>query len=113
MKRIEAILRPNKLEDVRAALEKVGYPGMMVTEIEGHGKQSGMEKVVHGKTYKVDMLLKARIVIVVLDPDAAKIVDAIQKAAYTGKVGDGKIFVSTIDEVIRIRTNERDEKALV
>jgi len=112
MKRIEAILRPNKLEDVRAALEKVGYPGMMVTEIEGHGKQSGGEKVVHGKTYKVDMLLKARIVIVVLDSDAAKIVDAIQKAAYTGKVGDGKIFVLDLAECVRISNGERGDIAI-
>ena len=105
MKKIEAIIRPAKLEEVCAALEKVGHPGLMISEIEGHGKQSGVEHYIRGKTYKVDMM-KTRIVVVAMDPDVPGIIKAIRDAAYTGKVGDGKIFVSSIEQAIRIRTGE-------
>jgi nitrogen regulatory protein P-II 1 len=112
MKKIEAIIRPNKVSEVCAVLEKVGHPGLMITEIEGHGKQKGVEQEARGKMYKVDFLPKAKIVVVVKDEDAVKIVKAIRDAAYTGKVGDGKIFISTIDWAVRIRTDEAGEAAL-
>ena len=112
MKKIEAIVRPEKLDEVRKALEAAGYPGISITEIEGHGKQKGVTHQWRGETYKVDLLAKTKLEIVVSDKDQEKIVSAIQKVAYTGSVGDGKIFVSDIIEVVRIRTNERGEKAL-
>ena len=111
MKKIEAIIRPSKLEDVCAALEKVGHPGLMISEIEGHGKQSGVEHSVRGKTYKVDMM-KTRIVVVAMDSDIPKIIKAIRETARTGNVGDGKIFISPVEEVVRIRTGEMGEGAI-
>ena len=112
MKKIEAIIRPSKVGEVCAALVEVGHPGVMVFEIEGHGKQNGVEHQARGKTYKMDMLAKSMIVVVVKDPDLPKIVKAIRDTAYTGKVGDGKIFISTVDDVIRIRTEEKGEAAI-
>ncbi len=112
MKKIEAIIRPEKLTAVRQALEKVGFPGLNVTEVEGHGKQKGVVQQWRGDKYRVTMLPKVRVEIVVSDKDVKKIVQAIQDAAKTGSVGDGKIFVSTVDEVIRIRTSEMGEAAL-
>lgn len=111
MKKIEAVIRPSKLDAVCAALEKVGHPGLMISEIEGHGKQSGVERSVRGKTYRVDMV-KTRIVVVAMDDDVPKIISAVREAAYTGKVGDGKIFISPVEDIIRIRTNENGEKAV-
>ncbi len=112
MKKIEAIIRPEKLDDVRRALEASGYPGITITEIEGHGKQKGVTQQWRGEVYKVDLLPKVKVEIVVSDRDQEKILSAIQKASNTGSVGDGKIFVSDVSEVVRIRTNERGEKAL-
>ena len=112
MKKIEAIIRPEKLDEVRRALETAGYPGITITEIEGHGKQKGMTHQWRGEVYKVDLLSKTKVEIVVSDKDRDKIVAAIQKTAGTGNVGDGKIFVSNVEEVLRIRTGERGEKAL-
>ncbi len=112
MKRIEAIIRPEKLDEVRKALELAGYPGTTITQIEGHGKQKGVTQQWRGEVYKVDLLPKAKVEIVASDKDQAKIVSAIQKTAGTGNVGDGKIFVSTVDEAIRIRTGESGERAL-
>ena len=112
MKRIEAIIRPTKVGDVLAALEKVGHPGVMVSEIEGHGSQKGVEQQVRGKTYKVPLLAKKKIDIIVKDQEADKIIQAIQKAVSTGNIGDGKIFVSNMDNAIRIRTGETGEKAV-
>ena len=112
MKKIEAIIRPEKLDDVRRALEASGYPGITITEIEGHGKQKGVTQQWRGEVFKVDLLSKTKVEIVVLDKDQEKILTAIQKAANTGAVGDGKIFVSDVSEVVRIRTNERGEKAI-
>ncbi len=97
---------------MRQALEKVGFPGLNVTEVEGHGKQKGVVQQWRGDKYRVTMLPKVRVEIVVSDKDVKKIVQAIQDAAKTGSVGDGKIFVSTVDEVIRIRTSEMGEAAL-
>jgi nitrogen regulatory protein P-II 1 len=112
MKKIEAIIRPEKLDEVRKALEVAGYPGISITQIEGHGKQKGVTQQWRGEIYKVDLLSKTKIEIVISDKDLEKIISAIQKVAGTGNVGDGKIFISTVDEAIRIRTGERGDKAL-
>ena len=112
MKKIEAIVRPEKLDEVRKALEVSGYPGINITQIEGHGKQKGVTQQWRGEVYKVDLLPKIKVEIVVSDRDQEKIVSTILKAAGTGNVGDGKIFVSNVEDVIRIRTSERGEKAL-
>ena len=112
MKKIEAIIRPEKLDEVKRALESSGYPGITITQIEGHGKQKGVTQQWRGEIYKVDLLPKTKVEIVAADRDQEKIVSAIQKAAGSNSVGDGKIFVSNVDEVVRIRTGERGEKAL-
>jgi nitrogen regulatory protein P-II 1 len=112
VKKIEAIVRPTKVADVCTALEKVDYPGLMITEIEGHGRQKGIEQQVRGKTYKVGLLTKTRIEVVVKDSDAEKIVNTIRETAFTGKVGDGKIFVSPVDDAVRIRTGECGDSSL-
>ena len=112
MKRIEAIIRPTKVGDVLAALERVGHPGVMVSEIEGHGSQMGVKQQVRGKTYNVSLLAKKKIDVIVKDQEAGKIIEAIQKAVSTGEIGDGKIFVSNMDDAIRIRTGETGEKAV-
>lgn len=113
MKKIEAIIRPEKLEAVREALDASGYPGITITEIEGHGKQKGTVQQWRGEQYKVEFLPKVKVEIVCVNQDMEKILNAVQAAAFTGGVGDGKIFVSDITEVVRIRTKERGEKALV
>ena len=112
MKRIEAILRPEKVTAVRQALEKVGFPGLNVSEVEGHGKQKGVIQQWRGDQYRVELLPKMRLEIVVSDRDVSKILKAIQEVSKTGAVGDGKIFVSPVEEVIRIRTGETGESAL-
>jgi nitrogen regulatory protein P-II 1 len=112
MKKIEAIIRPVKLADVCAAFEKVGYPGMMITEIEGHGKQKGLKQQWRGKEYKLALLPKTKIEVVVKDRDLDKTIRAIREAAYTGEMGDGKIFIHTIDDAVRIRTDERGDAAV-
>lgn len=113
MKKIEAIIRPEKLENVRAALERSGYPGISITEIEGHGLQKGTVQQWRGEKYKVDFLPKMKVEIVAKDQDTEKIIQAVLESAYTGGVGDGKIFVYEVNEVVRIRTRERGERALV
>ena len=112
MKKIEAIIRPTKVGDVCDALNKLGHPGIMITEIEGHGKQKGIEQEFHGKTYKTELLSKAKLEVVVNDRDLDKTIKVIREAAFTGKVGDGKIFVYPIDNAIRIRTDEKGEAAV-
>lgn len=112
MKKIEAIIRPEKLESVRQALEEVESPGLMITEIEGHGKQKGLTQQWRGKTYKVELLSKVKIEIVVKDQDVEHIVKAISDAAKTGKIGDGKIFVYPVESAMRIRTGEKGESAI-
>ena len=112
MKKIEAIIRPEKLESVRQALEQVDYPGLMITEIEGHGKQKGLTQQWRGRKYKVELLSKVKIEIVVKDPDVEGVTKAISETAKTGKIGDGKIFISSIENALRIRTGERGEEAL-
>ena len=112
MKKIEAIIRPEKVADVRKALEKVGYPGITIEEVEGHGKQKGVTRQWRGEPYTVDFLPKMRLEIVANDADAEPIIQAISKAAQTGEVGDGKIFVFDVREVVRIRTGERGQGAI-
>ena len=112
MKKIEAIIRPEKLDEVRKAIEAVGYPGLTITEAEGHGKQKGVVQQWRGESYRVEFLPKVKLELVVGDGDVERIVQAIIKAAKTGAVGDGKIFVSDVKDVIKIRTGERGEPAL-
>ena len=112
MKKIEAIIRPEKLDEVKRALDAAGYPGITITQIEGHGKQKGVTQQWRGEVFKVDLLPKTKVEIVASDRDQEKIVNAIQKVAGTGNVGDGKIFITVVEDVMRIRTGERGEKAL-
>ena len=112
MKKIEAIIRPEKLELLRQQLETIGYPGMMVTKIEGHGKQGGVRHQFRGLEYKVTFLPKIRIEIVADDAQVKKLTDAITEVCRSGAVGDGKIFVSSVDNAIRIRTGEQGENAI-
>ena len=112
MKKIEAIIRPNKVGDVCAALDRTGHPGIMITEIEGHGKQKGVEQNVRGKTYKVELMTKARIEVVAKDSEVEMIVKAIREAAFTGEVGDGKIFIYPVIDAVRIRTAEQGDIAV-
>lgn len=112
MKKIEAIIRPEMLETVRKAVEGAGCSGLMITEIEGHGKQKGVIQQWRGEKYKVELLPKVKIEIVVKDQDVDKITKTIMMGARTGEIGDGKIFVSSVDDAIRIRTGEKGEVAL-
>jgi len=112
MKRIEAIIRVEKLEEVRIMLRKLGYPGLTVTRVEGHGNQKGLVEQFRGREYVVELLPKAKLEIVVRDEDVDKIVDSIVETAKTGRIGDGKIFVTSLDEVVRIRTGERGDNAV-
>ena len=112
MKKIEAIVRPEKLEDVRKALAKAGYPGMTTSEVEGHGKQKGVTQQWRGESYRVDLLPKVKLELIVSDKDADRLTSAITSAAKTGAVGDGKIFISDVKEAVRIRTGEKGEDAL-
>jgi nitrogen regulatory protein P-II 1 len=112
MKKIEAIIRPEKLDVLRMHLEKIGYPGMMVTEIRGHGKQGGISQQWRGTEYKTSFLPKTRIEIVVTDAQVTKLVDAIKEVCHSGAVGDGKVFVSTVETATRIRTGETGDAAI-
>jgi nitrogen regulatory protein P-II 1 len=112
MKKVEAIIRPFKLDDVREALTEIGVKGMTLTEVKGYGRQKGHTEIYRGSEYQIDFLPKIRVEVVVADEFANKVVETILKVARTGQVGDGKIFVSTIDEVIRIRTEESGEDAI-
>jgi nitrogen regulatory protein P-II 1 len=112
MKHIIAIIRPEKLDDVRTALQEVGYSGLMISEIEGHGKQKGIVQQWRGEKYKVDLIPKIKLEIMVKDCEVEKITKMLMEKARTGEIGDGKIFISTVDEVIRIRTGETGETAL-
>jgi nitrogen regulatory protein PII len=112
MKRIEAILRPTKVTQVCAILEKVGYSGVTISDVEGHGSQKGIARKVRGITYRVPFVEKKRVVFVVKDTEVDRIMKAIREAVSTGKIGDGKIFVSSMDNAMRIRTGEIGETAL-
>jgi len=112
MKLIIAIIKPFKLEEVKTALAEVGVEGMTVTEVKGFGRQKGHTEIYRGSEYTVDFLPKVKIEIAVLDTIAGKAVDAIVSSAKTGKIGDGKVFVMPLEEVVRIRTDERGEPAI-
>jgi nitrogen regulatory protein P-II 1 len=112
MKKVEAIVRHFKLEDVKSAITEVGIHGMTVTEVRGFGRQKGHKETYRGAEYIVDFMPKVKLDVVVDDADLDKLVEAIVQAARTGQVGDGKIFVSTIDQVVRIRTGEQNVEAL-
>ena len=112
MKKIDAIIKPFKLEEVKEALNEVGVDGMTVTEVKGFGRQKGHTEIYRGSEYTVDFLPKIKIEVVLAEELLDRAVDAIISAAKTNKIGDGKIFVSTIDEAIRIRTEEKGEKAV-
>ena|SRR5262245_35372846 len=112
MKKIEAIVKPFKLEEVKDALSGVGIEGMTVTEVKGFGRQKGHTEIYRGSEYTVDFLPKLKLEIVTSDSSVDSAVEAIVKAAKTGKIGDGKVFVSTIDDAIRIRTEEKGEHAV-
>lgn len=112
MKKILAIIRPDKLEEVKQALEEIGCNGLTIKEVRGRGIQLGITESYRGHDYKVDLLPKTEIEIVTNEEDLDKIVDTIVKTAQTGDIGDGKIFISPVEEVIRIRTGERGEKAI-
>ena len=112
MKKIEAIIKPFKLDDVKEALQEVGIHGMTITEIKGHGRQQGHSELYRGAEYIVDFLPKIKLELVVSSSDLDKTLDTIIQSAKTGKVGDGKIFVSQIERTIRIRTGEEDEEAI-
>ena len=112
MKKIEAIIRTEKLGVVIEGLEGIGYPGMTLTDVRGHGIQKGATRVWRGREYKVDFLPKLKLEIVVPDESVAKIVDIIVKNARTGKVGDGKVFIIPIEDAVRVRTGERGGSAI-
>jgi nitrogen regulatory protein PII len=112
MKKIDAIIKPFKLEDVKEALAELGVEGMTVTEVKGFGRQKGHTEIYRGSEYTVDFLPKIKLEIVLADGKVEEAVNAIVKAAKTGKIGDGKVFVSPIDNAIRIRTEETGEKAV-
>jgi nitrogen regulatory protein P-II 1 len=112
MKKIVAIIRPNKIDDVKEALKEVGCNGMTVTEVKGRGRQLGITESYRGTDYCIDMLPKTRLEIIVIDQDTEEVINAIVKTAQTGNIGDGKIFISPVEDVIRIRTGERGNKAV-
>ncbi|HEV8517017.1 MAG TPA: P-II family nitrogen regulator [Burkholderiales bacterium] len=112
MKKIEAIFKPFKLDEVREALSEIGVSGLTVTEVKGFGRQKGHTELYRGAEYVVDFLPKVKIDVVIPDTLLERAVDAIVKAARTGKIGDGKIFVTRVDQVIRIRTGETNEAAI-
>jgi nitrogen regulatory protein P-II 1 len=109
---VTAIIKPFKLDDVKAALEKLGVKGMTVSEVSGFGRQKGHTEVYRGAEYTVDMVPKVRVEVLTDDGKALDIVDAIVEAARTGKIGDGKVWVTPVDQVVRVRTGERDTDAL-
>jgi nitrogen regulatory protein P-II 1 len=112
MKKIEAIIKPFKLDEVKDALHEVGIKGITVTEAKGFGRQKGHTELYRGAEYVVDFLPKVKVEVILEDTLVERAVEAIQQAAHTGRIGDGKIFITTIDEVIRIRTGERGPDAI-
>ena len=112
MKRVEAVIKPFKLDDVKEALAEAGITGMTVSDVKGYGRQQGHSELYRGAEYVVDFLPKIKLDLVVAGEDVDKVVEIITSAAKTGKIGDGKIFVSSIERIIRIRTGEEDEEAI-
>ena len=112
MKKIEAIIKPFKLDDVKEALNAIGIKGMTITEVKGYGRQKGHKEIYRGAEYIVDFIPKAKMEIIVEATQVAEIIKTIQKAAHTGKIGDGKIFVLPVEDVIRVRTGEKGKEAI-
>ena len=112
MKRIEAVIKPFKLEDVKEALTEAGITGMTVSDVKGYGRQQGHSELYRGAEYVVDFLPKIKLDLVVKEEDVDNVVNIITDSAKTGKIGDGKIFVSSIERIVRIRTGEEDEEAV-
>ncbi len=112
MKKIEAIIRPESLNAVKNALNELGYPGMTITEVRGHGKQKGLDQVWRGRKYKVEFLPKLKLELVVIDEDMAEIVQTIVREARTGNIGDGKIFIYDVIDAVRIRTGDSGDDAI-
>jgi nitrogen regulatory protein P-II 1 len=112
MKKIEAIIQPSRFEAVKEALRGAGVEGMTVTEVRGHGRQKGHTEVYRSAEYKIDFLAKVKIELIITDEMIPQVIETIERAAKTGKIGDGKIFVSPVEEVIRIRTGERGRDAI-
>jgi nitrogen regulatory protein P-II 1 len=112
MKKIEAIIKPFKLDDVKEALNEIGVQGMTISEVKGYGRQKGHKEIYRGAEYVVDFIPKTKLEIIVETDQVDRVVDAICKAAFTGKVGDGKIFIMAVDEVIRVRTGEKGKDAI-
>ncbi|HUG82869.1 MAG TPA: P-II family nitrogen regulator [Bryobacterales bacterium] len=112
MKRIEAIIQPYKMDDVREALKQIGVDGMTIYDVRGHGRQKGHKEVYRGQEYEVDLLPKTKIELIIADERVDETVQAIVESARTGKIGDGKVFIYPIDDVVRIRNRERGEAAL-
>ncbi len=112
MKKIEAIIKPFKLDEVKEALHQAGVQGLTVTETKGYGRQKGHTEIYRGAEYVVDFLPKLKVEAIVADSIAGKVVEAVKKAAHTGRIGDGKIFVTSVEEVIRVRTGETGESAI-
>jgi len=112
MKKIEAIIKPFKLDEVKNALTKIGVQGMTVTEVKGFGRQKGHTESYRGTEYAIDFLPKSKIEIIITDDLVTPVIETIERAAKTGKIGDGKIFLSQVEEIIRIRTGERGKDAI-
>ncbi|MGZ7044577.1 MAG: P-II family nitrogen regulator [Methanobacterium sp.] len=112
MKEIIAIIRPNKLDVVKDALEKIECHGITITDVKGRGRQLGITESYRGSDYRIDLLPKTRLEIIVNDKDAEEVIQTIVKTAQTGDIGDGKIFISPVEDTVRIRTGERGEKAV-
>ena len=112
MKKIEAIIKPFKLDDVKNALTKIGVQGMTVSEVKGFGRQKGHTEIYRGAEYKIDFLPKVKMELITSEEMLTQVIETIERAAKTGKIGDGKIFISPIEEVIRIRTGERGKDAI-
>ena len=112
MKKIEALIRPERLEPVMDGLRRLGYPGVTITEVKGHGKQKGFTQIWRGSEYRVEFIPKIKLEVIVLDEDARKVVAALVKAARTGAIGDGKLFMYDVEDAVRIRTGEYGFKAV-
>ncbi len=112
MKKVEAVFKPFKLDDVKDALNKIGIKGITVSEVKGYGRQKGHTELYRGAEYVVDFLPKVKIEVVITDDQLPAVIEAVMTGAKTGRIGDGKIFISPVEQVIRIRTGEKDEEAL-
>lgn len=112
MKKIEAIIKPFKLDDVKEALNEIGIKGMTISEVKGYGRQKGHKEIYRGAEYVVDFIPKVKLEIITEASLVNTVIDCIQKAAYTGKIGDGKIFVLPVEEIVRVRTGEKGKEAI-